>query len=479
LIGSGQRQHVLLKLAVTAMVLVSIVCAGLVLRLSIVTTVGLAGYAAFPAAIGLLAFAGRRRDSGRSVVTASDADGTLLQPDRRSLERVNDTAISLGGLTKMMAKIMPSLTSGADIEEKLRLVTRAISDGTGYGAVNVTLFESTRCAPVATTTFARLPDEMLTSRDQIERDDRGTEPHPMRALLDETRRPVMMCDAVSDTRLTLAQRAWLSREGMRSGVVVPMIWGDAVIGLLGAGNKGAAPFGDVDADFLGALATQLASFVHIERLADDRDLVAARMAEGQADTVMMLAAAAEAYDPTTGMHLSRIRTLTEALARELGYSEQYISTLGLGAVLHDVGKISVPDAVLSSADRLDGSEWELMKRHTVWGADFLAGKRDYQLAAKIARSHHERWDGRGYPDGLAADEIPEAATIVTVADSFDAMTHDRPHRAGRAVSEAIGEMIACSGKQFSPDVVAALVRLYHRDALPESDLLRQVDAVAA
>jgi HD-GYP domain-containing protein (c-di-GMP phosphodiesterase class II) len=107
-----------------------------------------------------------------------------------------------------------------------------------------------------------------------------------------------------------------------------------------------------------------------------------------------------------------------------------------------------------------------MKHHTTWGAEFLAGRPGFELAATIARSHHERWDGGGYPDGLAGEAIPESAAIVAVADSFDAMTSDRPYRTARSVAAAMREIAACSGKQFSPSVVHALARLHRQRKLP-------------
>ncbi len=122
--------------------------------------------------------------------------------------------------------------------------------------------------------------------------------------------------------------------------------------------------------------------------------------------------------------------------------------------------------MLSSTGQLADAEWELMKRHTIWGEEFLAARPGFELAVAIARSHHERWDGEGYPDGLAGDEIPEAAAIVAVADSFDAMTSERPYMRARSVASAVQEVVASSGKQFSPRVVAALQRLYQRPALP-------------
>ena len=109
-----------------------------------------------------------------------------------------------------------------------------------------------------------------------------------------------------------------------------------------------------------------------------------------------------------------------------------------------------------------------MEQHTTWGAEFLAGRPGFELAAVIARSHHERWDGAGYPDGLSGEDIAEPAAIVAVADSFDAMTHDRPYRKARSVSAAMRELVACAGRQFSPQAVAALQRLSNRNMLPLS-----------
>jgi putative nucleotidyltransferase with HDIG domain len=178
---------------------------------------------------------------------------------------------------------------------------------------------------------------------------------------------------------------------------------------------------------------------------------------------VLLAAAAEAHDHTTGRHLHRVQTITEMIARELGYSEERAQALGLAATLHDIGKIRVPESILLSPSRLNGEEWALMKQHTVWGAEFLSERPGFELAATIARAHHERYDGTGYPSGLTGDHIPEAAAIVSVADALDAITNDRPYRAGQPVDWAVAEIQRCSGTQLHPRVVDALVRLYQRD----------------
>lgn len=120
-----------------------------------------------------------------------------------------------------------------------------------------------------------------------------------------------------------------------------------------------------------------------------------------------------------------------------------------------------------------------MKQHTVWGAEFLASRPRFQGAAVIARSHHERWDGSGYPDGLSGIDVPESAAIVAVADAFDAMTSDRPYRAARTVDAAVREIVACSEHQFSAEVAQALARLHAREVLTPLVKRFSQDAAAA
>jgi putative nucleotidyltransferase with HDIG domain len=194
---------------------------------------------------------------------------------------------------------------------------------------------------------------------------------------------------------------------------------------------------------------------------------------------MMLAAAAEAHDNTTGRHLHRVRTIAELLAREIGHDEIKAKEIGLAAVLHDIGKIRVPDYVLGSTASLSDMEWSLMKDHTIWGGEFLLARGGFELAAQVARSHHERWDGSGYPDGLLEEQIPEPAAITSVADSLDAIISDRPYRAGRPLADAIAEIRDWSGRQFNPHIVDALVRLYERGELVELDMREPLDDALA
>ena len=191
--------------------------------------------------------------------------------------------------------------------------------------------------------------------------------------------------------------------------------------------------------------------------------------EAHGETVLMLASVAEANDNTTGRHLQRVRAVSELLAVELGYSQDEAEEFGLAAVLHDIGKIQVPGEILRKTKSLNDKEWAIMRQHTIWGADFLRGRLGFALAEVVAHSHHERWDGKGYPRELKGDDISDAAQITCVADSFDAMTSDRPYRDRTSAEAAIEEIMACAGTQFSPRGAEALVRLHERGALlPEN-----------
>jgi HD-GYP domain-containing protein (c-di-GMP phosphodiesterase class II) len=258
-----------------------------------------------------------------------------------------------------------------------------------------------------------------------------------------------------------------------------MIWHDRLVGILSVASKQEAAFTSWDAHFLTAIAGQVTAIVYMTTLVDELKAASESLAQAHGETVMMLAAAAEAHDDTTGRHLRRVRAITEALSLELGYSEEQAYELGLASVLHDIGKIRVPDTVLTSPGKLADDEWAVMKQHTLWGAEFLSGRPGFDLARVIARSHHERWDGMGYPDGLAGEEISEAALIIAVSDSFDAITSDRPYRAGRPAADAVEEIVSCSGQQFSPPVVAGLVRLFKRQALPLTENASAERAAAA
>ncbi len=179
------------------------------------------------------------------------------------------------------------------------------------------------------------------------------------------------------------------------------------------------------------------------------------------EVVRRLGMAAEYRDDDTGMHIQRMSLYCAALGRAFGFSEQQVKLLRYAAVLHDVGKIGIEDAILLKKGRLTPQEWEKMKMHTVIGAELLSGGKSevIRLAEQIARFHHERWDGTGYPDGLAREEIPLPARIAAVCDVFDALTSTRPYKKAWTVEEAVAEIRCCSGTQFDPKVVERFLEI--------------------
>jgi putative nucleotidyltransferase with HDIG domain len=172
-------------------------------------------------------------------------------------------------------------------------------------------------------------------------------------------------------------------------------------------------------------------------------------------------------DEYTGAHSQGVVSLSVAVADELGLDEEQRRLVEFGALLHDVGKIAVPKEVVNKSGTLSEDEWAVMRRHTIMGQrmlDRVGGTlKDVGI---VVRASHERWDGTGYPDGLAGEEIPIAARIVCAADAFSAMTTDRPYRAARDREYAIAELRAQAGRQFDPRVADATIAVVERYGLP-------------
>lgn len=183
--------------------------------------------------------------------------------------------------------------------------------------------------------------------------------------------------------------------------------------------------------------------------------------EAQIEIIDRLARAAEFRDHTTGLHTRRVGEISALLARTLGLPDHEVELLRKAAPLHDVGKISLADDILLKPGKLSPEEIEINRAHTVLGAELLSGGQFplMRLAEEIALTHHERWDGEGYPRGLRGEEIPLSGRIVAVADVFDALTHNRPYKSAWSMDEAVAEIRKQSGRQFDPAVVDALLSI--------------------
>ncbi|MFA7692537.1 MAG: PAS domain S-box protein [Candidatus Hydrogenedentes bacterium] len=185
-----------------------------------------------------------------------------------------------------------------------------------------------------------------------------------------------------------------------------------------------------------------------------------RLFEMSLEAIYMLAMAAEAKDDVTGSHLRRVRYYSEAIARQLGLSEPEIIEIGYSSMMHDVGKLNVPDDVLKKPGSLTEQEWEEMKTHPLKGAAILRDKPFFGVAREIAANHHERWDGSGYPKGKKGEEIPLSSRIVTLADVYDALTTVRPYKDAFSDKVAKQKILEGKGTFFDPQVVSAFEHLY-------------------
>jgi putative two-component system response regulator len=180
----------------------------------------------------------------------------------------------------------------------------------------------------------------------------------------------------------------------------------------------------------------------------------------QGEILERLAQAAEFRDDDTGQHTQRVGALAAMVAREMGLAEEHVDLIRRAAPLHDVGKIGIPDCILLKPARLEPEEFAVMKSHTTIGARLLVqGHSDLvRLAEVIALTHHERWDGTGYPHGLQGESIPIEGRILSIVDVFDALTHERPYKKAWPFQAALDEIQVQSGRQFDPSVVQAFMR---------------------
>jgi response regulator RpfG family c-di-GMP phosphodiesterase len=222
---------------------------------------------------------------------------------------------------------------------------------------------------------------------------------------------------------------------------------------------------------------------HLEELVEQRtielDLALNSLEDAYRSTLKALTAALETRDLETHGHSERVVSYSMRLGREYGLDSERTKALEFGSLLHDIGKIGVPDLILRKPAKLTPEEWVLMRQHPLHGQQILRGIDFLKGAACVVAQHHEKWDGSGYPLGLRGEEIDVCARIFSVADAFDAITSNRVYRKGKPYHAAAEELDAWAGTQFDPKVVEAFHRVPQQDwdALREQSLLRKEDEV--
>jgi hypothetical protein len=193
-----------------------------------------------------------------------------------------------------------------------------------------------------------------------------------------------------------------------------------------------------------------------------------RLEQSSLEAIETLNATVEAKDPYTAGHSQRVQQIALAVGQELGLPPDRLDALRYAGLFHDIGKLAVPDAILTKPSRLDPDEFEAIKRHPADGSGIVGKLGRLRAAVPLIRSHHERWDGNGYPDGLAGKAVPAEAYVVGLADAWDAMTTDRPYQRALSWEQAADEVRRGRGSQFAPEVVDAFFRVLRRGALPQA-----------
>jgi putative nucleotidyltransferase with HDIG domain len=213
-----------------------------------------------------------------------------------------------------------------------------------------------------------------------------------------------------------------------------------------------------DIDLLNILSSQLAFVIQ------NADLFS-NLQKAYIDTLSALTGAIDAKDSYTRGHSERVTELSIKLAEECNVPSSEIENIKLGGLLHDIGKIGIPEAVLNKPGRLNDEEFNIIKSHPDLGLHILGKVEFLEHIVPIIRHHHERYDGKGYPGGLKGDNIPLLARIVSVVDTFDAMTTNRPYRKALTIEESLVEIDRCSGSQFDPDIAAKFIKMVRRDGI--------------
>ena len=235
---------------------------------------------------------------------------------------------------------------------------------------------------------------------------------------------------------------------------------DRVIGVIYISSENPVHYTAEDLKLLSAIAFQAAAGIENARLYDS-------LKETFLTTVYTLAETIEKRDPYTGGHTKRVMNYSIAIGKVLGLSEVEIGKLELAAVLHDIGKIGIKDCILLKKRKLTAPEFDEIKMHTIYAEEILNHIKHLREIIPGVKSHHERYDGTGYPEKLRGDNIDIMARIIAVADAFDAMTTDRPYRKGLSLQMAFDELRINSGTQFDPEVVRAFFAAYEKDRLLE------------
>jgi PAS domain S-box-containing protein/putative nucleotidyltransferase with HDIG domain len=361
---------------------------------------------------------------------------------------------SLFDLSRALATVPP------DFDSILKLVTRQAVETIHITLAGVLLLENDQVV-----VRAIYPRRVLGHRLRVGRRD-PLELFPFCQHLMEQNDPQVV--RADESAMSDLERDALFLGLCRSICLIPLHADHRRLGLLLLGEQRSEtrePFTPEKIRLARSIGDQTASALRRAQLFDELE-------RAYLETVLSLANAVEAKDSYTGDHVQNVAHMALEVGRELGLSGAELEALHFGAILHDIGKIGIPDAILKKPAKLTAEEWSIMRQHPVIGERILAPIQHLQDAAKIVRHHHERYDGKGYPDGLCGEAIPLAARILTVVDSYSAIVDRRTYKAARSHEEAVAELRRCAASQFDPRIVEIfLARMAQRVEMPAEPVL--------
>lgn len=368
----------------------------------------------------------------------SDALRTMLSAIRHSHEALRVHGEELEALYNLSQEFLGTLDQEITLDTAL---SYAIA-GTNAEAGSILLADP-NANEIAIRAVIGFPQELIGQRFPVDA-------HTAPGFALTQRKPISAVDLRTESRFNVPPM--IEEMGIRANLAVPMQVNNRSIGALVVDSFSPRTFSDEEIRLAQSIANHTAIALERARLYED-------LGESYDRTLDALVAALDARDNETQGHSRRVVAYTLTLARQMNVPEELLPTIRRGALLHDIGKIGVPDAILHKPRSLTNEEWEIMRRHPEWGERILAGIEFLGSAAEIVLAHHERWDGRGYPKGVAGEQNPLGARIFAVADALDAITSDRPYRKARAYEVARAEIEAGSGAQFDPQVVEAFLQI--------------------
>ncbi len=407
-----------------------------------------------PAVLFLMGMAG---ESSPPEPSLSKALGRLLSGamqnslDYQDAQRQRDQLTALSDVGTVLLKSEP-------FEERLRQVAQRVVEAANVAAVTLIIPDPRGQGLILSNTYAQQARELAEEWERhVQQSERFMQ--QLRQAASTVREPFVIEEPAEHPAVLPFLRKIYQRGRIRALATVPLIFEERSLGLLAVISTERNAFDEETIALFRTIAGQIASAAQVALLLLEVQHSYEELRQSQLDSMLRLAAVAEARDPYTGNHLHRLRVYAEAIAGRLGSSSEELHALGNAAAVHDIGKLRIPDSILTKQGRLTEDEWALMRRHPVFGEELLGGKSCYPEASQVARSHHERWDGAGYPDGLKEEAIPYAARVISVADVFDALTSRRPYKPAWPIERAIEYIRMQRGQQFSPEVVDAFLEL--------------------